>query len=145
LLDPAVIDKIVLAFRGGDYDYVSNAIEPTYPDGLDTEVFRFSALEKAWKEATQVSDREHVTPYIAEQPKMFKLANIKNEKDLSSLRWTVDWPQDLEFLRRVYGYLDPEAAFGMAEVITLLNDHPELREINKGIERNETYQEPVRE
>lgn len=144
LLDPAVIDKVVRAFHSGDYDYVSNTIEPTYPDGLDTEVFRYAGLEKAWKEATQASDREHVTPYIAEQHRLFKLANVRHDNDLSDLRWTVDWPQDLEFLRRVYDYLGPEPSFGMTELLALLNKHPELKEINAGVGRNEGYQKPAR-
>ena len=73
LLDPEIIDRVVKFFQSGEYDYVSNTrIEPTYPDGLDTEVFRYSALERAWREACLRSEREHVTPYIWKQPTLFR-------------------------------------------------------------------------
>ena len=66
LIDPAVVDKVVQCFLEGGYDYVSNVLRYTYPDGLDTEVFSFAALEQAWREATKASEREHVTPYFEE-------------------------------------------------------------------------------
>jgi len=144
LLDSAVIDKVVRVFQRGDYDYVSNALEPSYPNGLDTEVFPREVLEKAWREAHLKSDREHVTPFIEEQPDLFRLENVKYDQDLSALRWTVDRPQDLEFVRRVYDYLGPLPSFGMMEILALLGEHPELMEINAGIQRNETYQKPIR-
>lgn len=145
LLDPSVIDKVVQAFRAGYYDYVSNVVPPTYPDGLDTEVFRVDALERAWREALVKSDREHVTPYIAEQPDLFRLGNVSYPQDLSGLRWTVDRPEDLEFVRRVHDYLGPAPSFGMMAILALLREHPELMEINSGIQRNKAYQKPLRE
>jgi spore coat polysaccharide biosynthesis protein SpsF (cytidylyltransferase family) len=145
LLDPAVIDKVVRAFQAGDYDYVSNVLPPTYPDGLDTEVFRWDALERAWREACFMSQREHVTSYICEQPTLFRLGNVEHDPDLSALRWTVDEPQDLEFVRRVYGYLGPVHFFGMAEILALLREHPELNGINAGFQRNEGYLKSLRE
>jgi spore coat polysaccharide biosynthesis protein SpsF len=145
LLDPAVIDKVVQAFHAGDYDYVSNTLEPTYPDGLDTEVFRGSALEWAWREARLKSEREHVTPYIWKQPALFRLANVKHDQNLFGLRWTVDEPEDLEFVRRVYHYLGSTPSFGMAEIIALLREHPEISDVNAGFDRNEGYAKSLRE
>jgi len=145
LLDPAVVDRVVEVFQTGDYDYVSNIHKPTYPDGLDTEVFRREALEQAWREARLKSEREHVTPYIWKQPDLFRLANVAHEQDLSDLRWTVDEPEDLEFVRRVYGYFDESLSFGMAEILALLREHPELNDINTQFERNEGYQKSLRE
>lgn len=144
LLDPAVVDRVIETFRAGDYDYVSNTIEVSYPDGLDTEVFSFTALGRAWKEAKLISEREHVTPYLWKQPGLFRLANVKNETDFSKLRWTVDEPQDLEFVRRVYRYFGTEPAFGMNDVVALLHTHPELCEINANFERDEGYQKSLR-
>ena len=145
LLDPAVIDRVIETFRAGDYDYVSNTIEVSYPDGLDTEVFSFAALGRAWKEANLISEREHVTPYLWKQPGLFRLANVKNETDFSKLRWTVDEPPDLEIVRRVYHYFGTEPAFGMNDVVALLRTHPELCEINADFERNEGYQKSLRD
>jgi spore coat polysaccharide biosynthesis protein SpsF len=145
LLDPSVIDQIVQVFRSGQYDYVSNTIQPTYPDGLDTEVFRFDVLEQTWREARLKSEREHVTPYIKKQTALFRLHNVENDQDLSSLRWTVDRPEDLEFVRAVYGYLSKTASFGVNEVLSLIEEHPELPMINAGFERNEGYIKSLRE
>jgi len=145
LLDPVVIDQVVEVFRSGDYDYVSNALEPTYPDGLDAEVLRFRALEQAWQEARWQTEREYPTAYIFKHPELFRLRNVRHDVDLSDLRWTVDEPDDLEFVRRVYQHLGPEPSFGMQEILNLLRQHPELKQINAGIERNEGYQKSLRE
>jgi spore coat polysaccharide biosynthesis protein SpsF len=138
LLDPVVIDRVVHVFESGSYDYVSNTIRPTYPDGLDTEVFLYRALERAWRGARLKSEREHVTPYIWRQPTLFRLFNVEHAEDLSSLRWTVDEPQDLEFVRAVYSYFG-SSSFGMIEILDLLRERPELSRINAGIKRNEGY------
>jgi len=145
LLDPLVIDKVVRTFCAGDYDYVSNTLEPTYPDGLDTEVFRRLALEQAWREASLKSEREHVTPYIWKRPALFHVANVEHDQNLSDQRWTVDVPEDLEFVRRIYRYLEAIPSFGMAEVMMLLREHPELLDVNAGFKRNEGYQKSLRE
>lgn len=139
LLDPAVIDRVVRAFHTGEYDYVSNTLVPSYPDGLDTEVFSWRALERAWNEARLPSEREHVTPYIWKHPELFRLGGVKHDVNLSELRWTVDEPRDLELVRRVYAYLANQPDFGMADVLALFQQHPELNEVNAGIERNEGY------
>lgn len=145
LLDPVIIDRVVDVFKKGNYDYVSNVIEPTFPDGLDTEVFSFEALERAWKEAVIKSEREHVTPFIRKSSNLFRLANVKNEIDLSAMRWTVDEPADLEFVRRVYAHFGPNQLFGIADIVALLHAHPELQTINATFERNEGYQRSLRE
>src|SRR5207247_7143501 len=105
LIDPDVIDTAVKAFRAAEYDYLSNTITRSYPDGLDVEVFSSRALERAWREARWQSEREHVTPYIWKHPDIFRLGNFARDRDLSALRWTVDEPLDLEFVRRIYGRL----------------------------------------
>jgi len=144
LLDPLVIDKVVQAFHKGDFDYVSNVLECTYPDGLDTEVFWRTTLERAWHEARLTSEREHVTPYIYKHPEMFRLGNVRNGHDLSALRWTVDEPRDLAFVRAVYSHFGT-SSFGMQEVLDLLRERPELSCMNAGIERNEGYQKSLQE
>ena len=138
--DPQVIDKVVRYFLDHpNLDYASNTIEPSYPEGLDVEVFLFAALQRAWREAKLPSDREHVTPYIWKNPKKFKLANVKHHEDLSHLRWTIDYEEDLRFAREVYARLYHEQVFLMEDILALLRQEPELTQINRGIQRNEGY------
>ncbi len=146
LLDPEVSGRVVARFRQGDVEYVSNAHPPTFPDGLDTEVFSFATLERAWKEAGLKSEREHVTPYIWKHPDRFRVANVTNEIDLSAHRWTVDEPADLTLVRRIYERLgsDGGGPFGMDTVVALLEREPGLREVNAGIPRDEGYAKSLR-
>ena len=140
LADPEVIDSTIEFCIKNDYDYASNSLEPTFPDGLDVEVFKFSALETAWQEATLPSDREHVTPFIHKNRSRFRVGCYKNDRDLSDLRWTVDEPEDFELIRRVYEALYPEnPEFGYREVLALMNSNPELKELNSQYVRNEGY------
>ena len=139
LLDAAVINSVVAAFRLGTFDYVSNVDPPTYPDGLDTEVFTFAALERAWRDASLSSEREHVTPYLRASANCFRTANVTGPTDLSHLRWTVDELADLTFVRNVFHALGTTDC-GLAEVVTLLNHSPHLRELNARHTRNEGYQ-----
>jgi spore coat polysaccharide biosynthesis protein SpsF len=139
LLDPEVSGRVVAKYRSleGRVDYVSNIHpKPTFPDGLDTEVFSRDALKIAWRDARLPSDREHVTTFIWGHPKRFYLDYVENVKDLSDQRWTVDTAPDLEFVRAVYAALGPRL-FGMADVLKLLEARPELRSLNAGQTRNE--------
>jgi len=147
LIDPEIIDKTVEFFLENDLDYASTGrIQSTFPDGLDTEVFRFSALEKAWRESSLASEREHATPYIWKNPRIFKIGEFKNEKDLSYLRWTVDEEKDLNFVREVYKKLYKKGEiFYMKDVISLIEKHSELLGKNKGIIRDEGYLKSLKE
>lgn len=119
--------------------YVSNTIEPTFPEGIDIEVFSLAGLERAWREARLPSEREHVTPYIWKQPAKFKVANVRHSVDLSHLRWTVDYEEDLVFARAVYARLYRGEVFLMEDILGLLRSQPDLATINQGIERNAGY------
>jgi|TARA_B100001964_G_scaffold244307_1_gene325247 spore coat polysaccharide biosynthesis protein SpsF (cytidylyltransferase family) len=142
LIDPEIIDKVVGVYQDGGYDYVSNTLPSTYPDGLDTEVFSVAALECAWRDAKWRSEREHVTPYFRKHPKLFRVGNVVCEMDLSDWRWTVDELRDLEFVQAVYSQMG-DGPFGMVDMLDLLRRHPELAEINAGIGRNEGYHQSV--
>jgi len=140
MLDPEVSGRVLAEFRRleGRADYVSNVHPPTFPDGLDTEVFSRVALEVAWRETRLPSDREHVTTYIWRQPERFRLANIAHAEDFSSQRWTVDTAADLAFARAVYDAIGGAGRmFGMADVLKLLAANPSLRDLNAGQERND--------
>ena len=139
LIDPAVMDKVVARFGRGDCDYASNIVRYTYPDGLDTEVFSFAALEHAWREAAKPSEREHVTPYL--RTEKFRIAGVESEIPVSpnQFRWTVDHPQDLEFVRKVYAEFSGNGDFGFREVFDLLKRRPDLATIQAETITNEGY------
>ena len=144
LLDPAVVGAMVAEFtrrRGGGerLDYLSNTVERTFPRGLDAEVFTLAALREAHAEATELVEREHVTPFIYRHPERFALANHLNPAgDFSHLRWTVDTEEDFRFVRAVYqALLTTGQRFGQAEVLALLQRRPELIQINAHIQQKE--------
>jgi len=141
LLSPPVIDRVIRTYQSSDAEYVTNILKYTHPDGLDIEVFDFEALAVAWEEASEPEEREHVTPYIQES-NHFSTKNVENVLDLSVyefvdedtiLRWTVDYPEDLEFIRAVYDQLTASGhwVFDQQSVLELLNRAPELRDINE--------------
>lgn len=139
LIDADVIDKIITRFERGDCDYASNVIHYTYPDGLDTEVFSFEALERAWREASKPSEREHVTPYL--RTSHFRNVNVESELPITAenFRWTVDYPEDLQFVRKVYDSFSGRTAFGYEEVLELLKERPDLAILQPQIIANEGY------
>lgn len=143
LLDPEVAGLVLGEYLDGPaaFDYVSNVHPPTYPDGLDTEVFSREALEVAWREARMPSDREHVTSYIWRRPERFRLTNVSSREDWSAHRWTVDAEADLAFVRAVFASLrGHRGPIGMRDVLSLLRDHPEIRNLNTGVRRNEGFE-----
>lgn len=140
LADPEVIDIVVRHHLKTSADYTTNAIQPTWPDGLDIEIMRSFALRRAHNEANRPSEREHVTPYIYSHPHLFHLEHVKGERDLSLLRWTVDEPADLAFVRAVYEELYfSNPAFRTEDVLALLENRPELAQLNGNFVRNEGY------
>lgn len=139
LIDPLIIEEILEFYLNHNYDYVSNTIIPTYPDGLDVEIFSFKALKTAFCLAKKKSDREHVTPYIKRNSNKFKLHNYRNKKNLSLLRWTVDEEIDLKMARKIYQKMKPKTIFSMIEILQMLSKYPKISDLNKGIKRNEGY------
>ena len=145
LIDPLIIDDVVSYFlKNNEFDYVSNTYPTrTFPDGTDVEIFSFKILEKAWKETKKPSEREHVTPYL-HNSKKFRLGEFKNSQDLSSLRWTVDYKEDLELIREII-HLIPNRPILMENIVDLFSKHPELKKINQGIPQNEGYIKSLKE
>jgi spore coat polysaccharide biosynthesis protein SpsF len=145
LADPELIEQVHRFFKENRFDYASNARIPTYPDGLDVEVFSFEALEAAWREATLPSQREHVTFYIIDQPARFSVGDFGEATELSSLRWTVDSPEDFELVKRVYEELYPvDPGFTTGDILALLEREPGLRTLNAGQRRNSGWQSAFR-
>jgi spore coat polysaccharide biosynthesis protein SpsF len=144
LKDPGIIQLALETLRADPaLDYCSNTLQPTYPEGLDIEVFRFGALERAWREARLPSEREHVTPYIWKQPELFSTRNFRFERDLSSWRWTVDKQADLDFMRAVFTRFRDSPLIDFRSVIEWLELNPQVREINAGTIRNEGYYKSI--
>ena len=158
VIDPALIDDVVKMVIGNsvsgnwEFDFAANRLPPpwgrTYPIGLDTEVCTFAALERAWKEAKEPQQREHVMPYFYEgveltrqsrtletgvSPRGFKVALLHHTTDFGDYRWTVDTPEDLEFIRQVYARFDGRDDFTWKEVLDLVHDEPQLMQINANV------------
>lgn len=140
VLDPYLVESVIQLHLKESADYTSNVLVESFPDGLDVEVFTSRSLELAWSSAKLTSEREHVTPYIRSRPSLFKLRNYRSDLDLSGYRWTVDEEPDYEFVSALYENLfDSNPLFGMHDILTLLQQYPELSEINSSIRRNEGY------
>lgn len=138
LADPELIDAVVAHYRASGGDYASNTSPPTFPDGLDVEVMSMAALERAWREATLPSEREHVTRYIYERPAQFRLVNYAGIKDLSQFRWTVDNPEDFAVVTALYEALYPvNPNFTTLDILATIARRPELVRANAHIIRNE--------
>ncbi len=153
VIDPALIDEVVRMVTDAPYDFAANRLPPpwgrTYPIGLDVEACTFSVLEKAWQEAGEPQQREHVMPYFYEgvelktenrtlqtgvSPRGFNIALLHHKNDFGDYRWTVDTPEDLEFIRQVYSRFDGRDDFSWKEVLDLVHDEPGLAGINANVQ-----------
>ena len=133
LIDYEIADTVVKHFKLNNYDYISNRSTfqgfSTYPLGYDVEVFTFSALENAWKNAKLPSEREHVTPYFYKNKEIFRQTSIENSEDLSHFRCTVDTKYDLELIQKIYSNIKKRPIL-LSDVIKLFKENPELVKIN---------------
>ncbi len=144
LIDYTIIDSIVSKFLKNKYDYLSN-VHPitTFPTGTDVEVFSFKSLEKSWKEATKPSEREHVTPYLYTSKK-FSVGVFKNSRNLSHLRWTVDYKEDLDLICKIINQISTRPIL-MKNILDLFVKYPELKKINENVPTNEGYLKSLKE
>lgn len=140
LTDADIIDNVIEKHIQSNADYTSNVNPPTFPDGLDVEIMSFSALKQAWKSSKKKSEKEHVTPFIRSNPSIFKIENYTTKEDYSYMRWTVDEPEDFEFVKVIYRELYEENKyFKYADILQLLNKKPNIQKINNKFIRNEGY------
>lgn len=137
LIDPAESDRVVRAFLDCRPDYASNVLRRTYPRGLDTEVMPAATLAHAWLEARESYERVHVTPYIYGHPETFTLLSVTGSEDNSGHRWTVDAPEDLQFIRDVYSRLSGRDAAGWRDVLSIVERNSQLSEINQCVRHKE--------
>ena len=133
LIDPAVIDATVRAFQAAGVDYASNTLEPaTYPRGLDVEVVRREALERAGREDADPAWREHATPYIYRHPELFRLLRVPADDDHADQRWTLDTPEDYLLIGRIYESLGRDD-FTWREALALVEANPSWAALNGGV------------
>jgi glutamate-1-semialdehyde aminotransferase/spore coat polysaccharide biosynthesis protein SpsF (cytidylyltransferase family) len=148
LIDAQLIDEVIERCVEGDYDYCANTLAPTYPDGMDVEVMKFSALETAWKGAELISEREHVTPYIRKHSSfceglLFKSCSITGAIDYSKFRLTVDEDSDFVLITKLIEEVGDDKNW--LNYVEYLNEHPELFEINSFISRNQGFMKSMQE
>ena len=134
LIDYEIADMVVKHFKSNNYDYITtdlplDTFHRTYPLGYAVEVFTFSALENAWKNAKLPSEREHVTPYFYKNKEIFRQTSIQNSEDLSRFRCTVDTKYDLELIQKIYLNIKKRPIL-LSDVIKLFKANPELIKIN---------------
>lgn len=146
LIDPSLIDNVIDFHINNKFDYTSNAINPTFPDGLDVEVFSFESLKIAWENAKLLSEREHVTPYMKNNKQKFNIGSYKNDVDLSNHRWTLDEKEDYEFINIIYENLyKKDRIFTTDEILGFLKDNPNIIKMNNEYIRNEGYLKSLKE
>jgi spore coat polysaccharide biosynthesis protein SpsF len=164
VIDPGLIDGIVREFTLSSVDFAANRLPPpwhrTYPIGLDIEVVTFSALERAWKQADQKSQREHVMPYfyegipvdafdltrtsLAVSPRGFRVMLVNHVPDYGSKRWTVDTAEDLALMQRVYARFEGRDDFSWQDVLALFEREPELANINSNVVHKSAFDTDMR-
>jgi len=134
LIDPQVIDRTVSAFIDSQVDFAANRLPPpwkrTTPIGMDTEVVSFLALARAWREAKEKFEREHVMPYLYDVEGRFRILLVDHDPDLGHLRLTVDTAEDLALIRKIYQQFGNADDFSLTEILGLLEKHPEYLQIN---------------
>ena len=132
LIDPNVAAQVIALRAGINADFATNNRPPSWPHGLDCEAITFSLLERAWKEAVEPVDREHVSPYMRRLPDIH-LVNLEGPGgSLTDHRWTIDYPEDLDFARALLAQLPPGPPIpGMTEMLAVLRDRPDISNLNQ--------------
>ena len=138
LIDPKIIDDVISNFFSNNVDYASNTNPPTFPDGFDVEVFKFSTLKEAHIKARQSTEREHVTPFIINNKK-FKKFNLKYPTDYSSLRLTLDEKKDFVLIAKIIKYFKNNLNFNLKNILDLYKKKKNFFLNNSHLVRNEGY------
>ncbi|MDP4267261.1 MAG: glycosyltransferase family protein [Bacteroidota bacterium] len=138
--DPEIIDKVIELLESENLEFAYNNNPPSFPEGLDTEVFIFSAIEKAFYESKDPFEREHVTQYFYRHPELFRQKNHSYNKNISNLRWTIDTDIDFKLAEFIYSKLyKDEEIFLLNDILNILDTNPEMKQINLGVNRSAMY------
>ena len=145
--DPSLLDSAISELRPST-DYLGMRSE-SFADGLDIEIIRFTALKRAWQEATHTFEREHVTQYIIRHPDLFTIQDFVSPIGyFGNQRWTVDEPEDFELVRHIYEhffYEENKPDFDYRDILSYLEKHPEISGLNKKFKRNEGLEKSIKE
>ena len=138
--DSAIIDKVINLLISEELDFACNNFPPSFPEGLDAEVFTYNALKQAYENSIDVFEKEHVTQYFYRNPNLFKIKNFSYKEDFSSLRLTVDTENDFILAEEIYNklYLSNNF-FGFEEILSLTKSNPNLFKINNNESRSSMY------
>jgi len=140
LIDPELIDEIMPEFISGGYDYANNFNPPTYPVGMNFEVYSLQALERIWNETNEIFYRQYPFEYVCANIASFRTMFKRNAKDLSEINLTVDYAQDLDLVTEIYKHLFSEdETFHLEDILKLIERRPSLKDMNKGLPRNTEY------
>lgn len=138
--EPSVIDKVIETYLHGEYNYVTNNFPPSFPEGLDCEVFSSKLLAEMEENSRDSFEREHVTQYVFRHREKYSIGNVSNDKNLSHLRWTIDTVDDLNMVKTVYSYREKNnGILLMDEIMEIIGKHPEIIDINSNVARSAMY------
>ena len=144
LIDPQIVDLVIEKYKENTFDYVTNCLKRTFPYGTEVEIFSFSSLENAYKNAELPSEKEHVTPYIRNHENEFRIYNIENKEDISNYRWVVDKKNDFELVKKIVSKIKTSPIL-MKDILLLLKSEPDLKKINRSNIPNEGYFKSLKE
>ncbi len=135
LIDPNIVDSVILDYENNDCDYASNTLLRTFPYGTEVEVFSFKTLQMAWKKAKKPSEREHVTPFIFKPQNNFNLRSIKHFQNLSHLRYTVDRIEDLILVKKIIKNVHDRPIL-LKDILQLYKTNPNIFKINEKVKHD---------
>jgi len=141
LIDPSLVDATIQLFLDQQADYASNCTSRAYPRGLDVEICTVKVLRRAWEDAREPYEREHVTPFFYEHPELFRLAELKSKIDYSSHRWTLDTPDDLKLVRAIYEHFPGRDDFSWFEILKLVEENPSISALNSHVSQKQLHGE----
>ena len=145
IIDSKLVDEVINYFEKNECNYASNTLIPTFPDGMDVEIFDYQTLEIAYNESTLTSEREHVTPYIKSSDR-FTRTNYSSNYDFSHLRLTIDVNSDFELIKVLIEELyENNPNFSYLDAISYMTKHPNLFFINSDIQRDEGYSKSLKD
>ena len=131
LIDYILVEKLIRLFKKHKPNYLSNTMLRTFPHGMDMEMFSFTTLEKTWQRAKLKHHKEHVTPYMINNKKLFKPKNFINSKNQSNYRITVDYKEDLEVIKRIINNFKPNIYFSSSKISNFLKNNSDIVKINE--------------
>lgn len=142
LVDPNIVDQVIEHYFEGKYDFCH--LVGNFPTGLDTTVFSFNTIKMASKLATKQSEREHITPYITNNEKQFRIGRYEKFRDLFHHRWVMDHPEDYKLIQEIYKNLNSgHNIFTSEDIFKLLKTRPDLMKINSHIVRDQGYMQSL--